>query len=70
MNKGVLMADYQTTVRRGVDARAAAQIDEGLRAYMNKVYALMGVAMIVTGFVSYIVGADFANLVDQKPTMT
>jgi FtsH-binding integral membrane protein len=69
MNKGVLMANYQTTVRRGVDARAAAQIDEGLRAYLNKVYALMGVAMIITGVVAYVIGADFANLVDQKPTM-
>ncbi len=63
------MADYQTTVRRGVDTRAAAQIDEGLRAYMNKIYALMGVAMIITGLVAYVVGADFANLVDQKPTL-
>jgi len=69
MNKGVLMANYQTTVRRGVDARTAAQIDQGLRAYMNKVYALMSVAMVVTGLVAYIVGADFANLVAQQPTM-
>ena len=69
MNKGVLMANYQTTVRRGVDARAAAQINEGLRAYMNKVYALMGVAMIITGLVAYVIGADFANLVSQQPTL-
>lgn len=69
MNKGVLMANYQTTVRRGVDAQAAAQINEGLRAYMNKTYALMGVAMIITGLVAYVVGADFANMVSQQPTL-
>ncbi len=69
MNKGVLMANYQTTVRRGATAQTAAQVDEGLRAYLNKVYALMGVAMIITGLVAYVVGADFANVVDQKPTL-
>ncbi|HSF94863.1 MAG TPA: Bax inhibitor-1/YccA family protein [Thermohalobaculum sp.] len=36
-----------------------AEIDAGLRAYMNKVYALMTGAMIITGLVAYVVGMDF-----------
>lgn len=35
-----------------------AEVDAGLRAYMNKVYALMTGAMIITGVVSYAVGMD------------
>lgn len=35
-----------------VDSRTAA-IDEGLRAYMNKVYGLMCVGMLVTAFASW-----------------
>lgn len=41
------MADYQTIRTASAGARAA-QIDEGLRAYMNKVYGLMSVAMLIT----------------------
>ncbi|MEZ5796697.1 MAG: Bax inhibitor-1/YccA family protein [Paracoccaceae bacterium] len=41
------MAQYDTIRSVGVGARA--QIDEGLRAHMNKVYGLMSVAMLVTG---------------------
>jgi hypothetical protein len=41
------MAQYDTVRSVGVGARA--QIDEGLRAHMNKVYGLMSVAMLVTG---------------------
>ena len=40
------------TITRG------AEIDAGLRAYMNKVYALMAGAMIITGLVAYVVGMD------------
>ncbi len=40
------MAEYNTISSVGVGARA--QIDEGLRAHMNKVYGLMSVAMLVT----------------------
>jgi uncharacterized protein len=40
------MAQYETVQSVGVGARA--QIDEGLRAHMNKVYGLMSVAMLVT----------------------
>jgi len=50
-------------------ARArTAEIDAGLRAYMNKVYALMGGAMIITALVSYVVGMDFKAVVNQQPT--
>jgi FtsH-binding integral membrane protein len=49
------MAEYQTIRSVGVGARAA-QIDEGLRAHMNKVYGLMSVGMILTGAVAWAVG--------------
>jgi FtsH-binding integral membrane protein len=41
------MAQFDTVRTVGVGARA--QIDEGLRAHMNKVYGLMSVAMLITG---------------------
>jgi uncharacterized protein len=40
------MAEY-TTVRSGVGV-SSAQIDEGLRAHMNKVYGTMSVGMVIT----------------------
>ncbi len=43
------------TVTRG----EAAAIDQGLQAYMSKVYALMAGAMVITGFVAYVVGMDY-----------
>ena len=49
------MADYQT-IRTGTGGVRTAQIDEGLRAHMNKVYGLMSLAMLVTGAVAYTVG--------------
>jgi len=45
-----------------------AEIDAGLRAYMNKVYALMAGAMIITGLVAYVVGMDFNAAVHGQPT--
>ena len=42
------------------------EIDEGLRAYMNKVYALMAGAMIITGLVAYVVGSDFNAVVNGR----
>jgi hypothetical protein len=45
-----------------------AEIDVGLRAYMNKVYALMAFAMIITGLVAYVVGMDFKAMVQGQPT--
>lgn len=52
------MADYQT-IRAGAGVRTA-QIDEGLRAHMNKVYGLMSVAMLVTAGVAWAVGTNDA----------
>jgi uncharacterized protein len=51
------MADYQTIRSVGAGARTA-DIDEGLRAHMNKVYGLMSVAMLVTGGVAWGVGSS------------
>ena len=51
------MAEYQSVRTAGVGARTA-QIDEGLRAYMNKVYGLMSVAMVLTGAVAWAVGTN------------
>ena len=45
------MADYQT-IRTGAGVRTA-QIDEGLRAHMNKVYTTMSVGMLVTFAVAW-----------------
>jgi uncharacterized protein len=55
------MADYQTIRTVGAGAQTA-QLDEGLRAHMNKVYGLMSVAMLVTGGVAWAVGTNEAML--------
>ena len=52
------MAQYDTIGRVGT--AQAAQIDEGLRAHMNKVYGLMSVAMLVTAGVAWAVGTNDA----------
>ncbi|MDZ4089188.1 MAG: Bax inhibitor-1/YccA family protein [Tabrizicola sp.] len=54
------MAQFDTVRSVGVGARA--QIDEGLRAHMNKVYGLMSVAMMVTFGVAWAVGTSDALL--------
>ena len=61
------MAEFETVRRAGAGVRTA-QIDEGLRAHMNKVYGLMAVAMVITGIVAYVVGTDFARAVAGEPT--
>ncbi len=48
------MNDYQTTDR--VISRSNADVDQGLRTHMNRVYGLMGGAMAVSGIVAYFVG--------------
>lgn len=53
------MAQFDTIRAGGV---RTAQIDEGLRAHMNKVYGLMSVGMLVTGGVAYTVGTNEALL--------
>ncbi|GGA13084.1 Bax inhibitor-1/YccA family protein [Neptunicoccus cionae] len=62
------MAQYETVRRAGVGVEAS-QIDAGLRAHMNKVYGLMGVAMFITGIVAYFVGTDFARAVNGEATL-
>ena len=54
------MAEYQT-VRAGAGVRTA-EIDEGLRAHMNKVYGTMSVGMLVTAGVAWAVGSNDALL--------
>ncbi|PPB80249.1 hypothetical protein LV82_02124 [Albidovulum inexpectatum] len=46
------MAEYDTIRTAQVGARGLA-IDEGLRAYMNKVYGLMSVGMLITAAASW-----------------
>ena len=48
------MAEYQTArAQQGVGTRAAAAIDEGLRAHMNKVYGTMSVGMVITALAAW-----------------
>ena len=56
---------YQTRSRT---ITRSAEIDAGLRAYMNKVYALMTGAMIITGFVAYVVGMDLKAAINGQAT--
>jgi len=51
------MADYRTVNANGTVVGAAA-VDQGLRAYMNRVYGLMAVAMLITGGVAWAVGTN------------
>ncbi|TCP62954.1 hypothetical protein EV663_101217 [Rhodovulum bhavnagarense] len=46
------MADYNT-IRAGQAGVRTAQIDEGLRAHMNKVYGTMSVGMLITGLAAW-----------------
>jgi FtsH-binding integral membrane protein len=62
------MAEYDTVRRTGANAYMA-EIDEGLRTHMNKVYGLMSVAMLLTGIVAYIVGTDLASARAGQDTM-
>ncbi|MEM1432292.1 MAG: Bax inhibitor-1/YccA family protein [Pseudomonadota bacterium] len=43
------MADYQTARQAGYAGVRTAEIDEGLRAHMSKVYGTMSVGMLITG---------------------
>ncbi len=55
------MADYNT-IRTSAAGARAAQIDEGLRAHMNKVYGTMSVGLLVTAGVAWAVGSNDALL--------
>lgn len=62
------MAQYESVRSVGVGARA--QIDEGLRAHMNKVYGLMSVAMLLTAGVAWGVGTSDALLAIFRDPIT
>ncbi len=51
------MADYQTARAAQIGVRTA-EIDEGLRAHMNKVYGTMSVGLLVTAGVAWAVGTS------------
>lgn len=55
------MADHQTIRRTGAGV-GALDIDEGLRAHMNRVYGIMGLGMAVTGMVAFYAGNNQAIL--------
>ncbi len=55
------MANYQAAARAAVGVRAA-EIDEGLRAHMNKVYGTMSVGLLLTAGVAWAVGTSDALL--------
>ena len=46
------MAEFETVRRMGAGVRTA-QIDEGLRAHMNKVYGTMSVGMLITALAAW-----------------
>lgn len=47
------MAEYNSIRAAGVSGARAAQIDEGLRAHMNKVYGTMSVGMLITALAAW-----------------
>ena len=47
------MAEYKTIRAAGVSGARASQIDEGLRAHMNKVYGTMSVGMLITALAAW-----------------
>ena len=55
------MAEYQT-IRSTPTGVQTAEIHEGLRAHMNKVYGIMSVGMLVTAGVAWAVGTSPALL--------
>ena len=61
------MADRNYAQGRSIPR--TADVDAGLRAYMNKVYALMAGAMIITGLVAYIVGMDLKAAFNGQETL-
>ena len=52
------MADYRTPGMGATAGVRTAEIDEGLRAHMNKVYGLMSMAMVVTAVLAYAIGTS------------
>ena len=58
------MAEYETVRRAGAGVGTRADIDEGLRAHMNRVYGIMAMGMVVTGLVAFFVGSN-ASLINS-----
>jgi FtsH-binding integral membrane protein len=58
--------DFQTRTTSGIDIRSAAEIDQGLRAYMLKVYNLMALGVALTGLVAY----AFAEMAGTATNLT
>ena len=52
------MAEYNTIRTSGVAGARTAQIDEGLRAHMSKVYGTMSIGMLLTFAVAWAVGTS------------
>ncbi len=60
------MAEYKTLrAQQQVGGAQAAQIDAGLRAHMNKVYATMSVGMLITGAAAWAI-AGLATTTDPS----
>jgi len=49
-----MVEDYKPRYGTGTGARTAAEIDEGLRAYMLTVYNYMASALVLTGLMAYV----------------
>ncbi|AWI83007.1 hypothetical protein CEW88_04640 [Alloyangia pacifica] len=64
------MADLNTIRTHGAAGARAAQIDAGLRAHMNKVYATMSVGMLLTFAVAWAVGTSPNLLAVFRDPMT
>ena len=61
------MADFDRSRAYGLNAGASAgtfAYDEGLRAYMVRVYNYMGIGLVLTGIVAY---AFYAMAVTDNP---
>ncbi len=52
------MANFDAVRRAG--AGVDAQIDEGLRAHMSRVYGIMSMGMLITAVIAWAVGTDYA----------
>lgn len=52
------MADYRNPQMTAAAGVRTAEIDEGLRSHMNKVYGLMSAAMVVSGVLAYVIGTN------------
>lgn len=68
------MSDYRNTpLRAGAIAQTGAEIDEGLRAYMLRVYNLMALGLAITGVAAWgtytlaMSNPAFANLIYASP---